>query len=205
MIGNSIARLARGEQLTLAEIEELRYELNAMQAVKNTVSSWIGADGSLSVPFLRAEQAEFQIMPLGLLYLGLQGAQSIPNDVATPVSFEVSRATSPYFNWESATPTRITWATPKCRPVLFLGMAEFAANSTGRRAVHINQYDASDTLLSGATLISIQPDTSLIATIPFASPFLMEALTSYIKATVQQTSGGALDLGFFRLGILIGK
>lgn len=206
MIGDSIAQLARGRKLTHAEIGELQRELNKIQGAGNSLSSWVGADGNLSVQSMRAEQAEFGIMPGGLYVLDRRlSVQSIPNDIETTVQFDSIGTSSPYFAWDATNYKILHMFNTSAHYVLATGTVGFAANATGRRAAHINTYNNDGSLLYGATLISINPDTSLVATLPFATVYPLAALAREMKFTVIQTSGGALNLTYARLGLWVIK
>ena len=161
-------------------------------------------DGQFSS--ISAKYAKFDVSPLETYVVYRIGAQSIPNNTETIIQFTNSdQAYSGFFTRDDAVTPEQIGVTNNLRTVGVLGMTQWANNGTGRRAVHLNAYDASDSLLSGVTLSSLGPSGVDIDTIPFTGLSWLVGLPTvhHLKFTVIQTSGGALDLGYAVAGLFL--
>jgi hypothetical protein len=93
----------------------------------------------------------------------------------------------------------------KSRAIFIIGNMAFASHATGRRSAGYEAFDASDVSQGGRTLFSVLPTGIDTDTYAFADPYLVPANVTYIKFTALQTSGGALNVEFYRVGIIIVK
>jgi len=200
MIGDELTKVLESMGAMKGDLQDIRLKLNLLEKP----SGWIGADGSLSVPFMRAENAEFGIMPGGYLSLSMSGTQSIPNNTLTTVIFD-SWGKSPYFEWDATNYKLIYKFNTEAHSLAMMGIATFAANTAGLRDVAAIGYNDADAVIDTTYLIRITPGESTSATIPFAFPYNLGSSYKKLRLCVTQTSGGALDLTCFRLGLWVVK
>ncbi len=205
-IGDVLAKLASGEKLSQGEIEVIRLQMNNVQRTVDKFSGWIGADGSLNVPSLRADQTEFEVMPGGLFMVSIYGSsQSIPNSIVTTVQFDTVDVASPYFVWDATNHKIIHKISTSGHVILITGAIIFDPNVTGRREARIISYYDTGALSYSSTLICIEPRTDFWATLPFAYTYFLDTNAHDLKFAVVQTSGGALNLYFARLALWVIK
>jgi hypothetical protein len=199
-----LVKMAQGDKLTPSELEELRQAARALDETKNAVKGWLQS-GSSDPRFgqMRADSGRFTVAPVGTLYLEVFGdvPQTIPDNTETAVLFDTVAGNPPTLRWDIDDPTKIYTLVPGKR-YAFIGVAQWEANATGRRAAHINAYDEADVHQWGQTLHSLKPEGTESDTMPFAQGLVGDAFErAYLQVTVYQNSGGDLDLEYFSFAI----
>jgi hypothetical protein len=128
------------------------------------------------------------LAPRGAPALRVTGAaQSINNATETAATFNAEVGTDPWGMWASGTATRIT--VPLDGWYTFTGYGSFAANATGVRGVKIRQ-GGSATLAMNRVPVAGAGTTDLTVV---TGPVSLSA-GNYVELTVEQTSGGALNV-----------
>jgi hypothetical protein len=199
-----LVKMAQGDKLTPSELEELRQAARALDETKNAVKGWLQS-GSSDPKFgqMRADSGRFTVAPIGTLYLEVFGdvPQTIANDTETAVLFDTVAGASPTLRWDIAEQTKIYALSPGKR-YAFIGVAQWEANASGRRAAHINAYDESGVHQWGQTLHSLKPEGTESDTMPFAQGLVGDTFErAYFQVTVYQNSGSDLDLEYFSFTI----
>lgn len=85
------------------------------------------------------------------------------------------------------------------------GWVQFASNPTGYRAVQVQFYNSSSTLLATQSAAVLQAVTTDVTVVPFAFPVHNSFFPtlSYIKIVVRQTSGSTINLTAGAIGITL--
>lgn len=191
--------LARKEKLTFQEEQQLTDYL----AINETVRAWVKTGASYpSLDFLEADSAYFEFMPLEFGIFTLNGTQTIPDNTGTFVQFDSAGLYESRFAWDSADPEKISVSGQlPGRAMAVMGTAQFDPNSAGWRGVYFIAYDSDDVQLSGKTMIQLPAPSGENAGLVFSYPYIYSSETAYFKCSVQQTSGGNLDLNWLSAGL----
>ena len=194
-------KLARGRTLNAIEISKLRDEMRALEDVKILAKGWATA-GSANPSFfsMSARTGKFDVTPLDFIRIQRTSAQSIPDNTETVLQIVADKSDT-----FVAVGSAIQCHVSSSRIICVVGTIQWAAAAGGRRAAHINLYDASDALLYGSTLHSRLPTNILADTIPFAATFFVKDVegAESIKLTCLQSSGGALNMNYFSAGLFL--
>jgi hypothetical protein len=204
-----LLKVAQKETLSPMELESFRQEAKRLNDIKEGVGAWIGANGQLDLNKIHAREAEFDILPLGLIHLSSTSNQSTVNSDFTIISF----LTAPFlgkpafFTWDVDEPTKISIANvgTSSRGIMMFGAVQFANNSTGRRAVAIGQYTAADAVISTVVGAMLPPVTGQSTILPVSIPIQVDPTAAYLKISTYQNSGGALDVESIALALILTK
>lgn len=137
--------------------------------------------------------------------------QSIPDLIATRTPIEWgSNLSGPGFSWDISVDSgrRIFLASDtRTGPrVMLAGAIKFAAHATGRRAAFLRSYTAAGALVEEVDLFDLP---SVDANDPFVAPVSMGYKfvlpTDYLRIEVAQSSGGALNLTWASLTLILVK
>ncbi len=193
--------------LSPAELQKIRLRLNAMEAHDAITRGWIGEDGQLNVLNLHADSGDFDIMPGGGAYFYFVTDQTIPNDTETALVWDgtLLGVNSKYLVLDSSDRSKILLKTNFYkRFFMVFGWLKWCQNSTGRRAVKVEQHDASGTLVHTSYIYSmLGADASDATVTPFIAPQAFQPTTAYIRIMAIQESGGALIINGSDMGIFI--
>jgi hypothetical protein len=122
------------------------------------------------------------------IQVGRAAVQSVPNTTETAITFTTEVGTDPWTLWAaSPNPTRITapidgWYT-------FTGWVSFAANTTGIRGVKIRSQGTTAQAFQRVSAASAGTTELTVTTGPVSL-----VAGNYVELTVEQTSGGNLDV-----------
>lgn len=174
-------------------MEQLRFIAQDIDRVRNVVGGWIGADGQPNTRHIRARFGYFDVPPIDGAYFVRSAAQSINDSTETVLAFG-SSVDSEFFKFDGTT---IRLGASSGHTLGIFGNVQWATNSTGRRAIHLNIYNINDTLLAGTTLHSFSAQ-SVDTTFPFSGSYYLPDVYAahHAKVTVIQTSGGALNMNY---------
>lgn len=131
---------------------------------------------------------------------------SITSGVDTYVSWEAAKGSNQNFYLDKADPTKIHIVFPG-QAFFILGRTAFASNATGFRNTKVEAFDVNDVSLGVMALLYNTPGWSGSDNVSSYGLLIPENLVtnlSYIKATVGQTSGAALNLQYIFFGMAIG-
>ena len=178
-------------------------ELREIDTLMQKIESWtrfFGADPTFQT--LRARHGDFEVAPIDAIIAERSLAQSIPNNTITDISFQARTPNTKTFSTVPGDDTRVNLLQARGALGVF-GTVQWATNGVGRRGVHLDIYDQFNTKLSGATLHSLLPTGIASDTIPYAGYFITASAPkgAYLRFSVVQTSGGALNMEFFRGGL----
>jgi len=197
-------KLARGRTLNAIEISKLRDEMRALEDVKILAKGWATA-GSANPSFfdMSARTGRFDVTPLDFIRVQRTSVQSIPDNTETVIALNAADKSDTFVAVGSAIQCHVS----SSRIICIVGTIQWAAAAGGRRAMHMNLYDASDALLYGSTLHSRSPTNILADTIPFATTLFVKDVegAESVKLTCLQSSGGALDMSYFQAGMFLVK
>ena len=186
----------------LAELERDHKRLSGL------VGGWTGGGTDPYFPFLRARDGFFDrpIME-SARFRRVGSSQTIPNNTWTAINFDEQTYNTGFIAFSTASnSSRITLAQPATanndKAVLFTGIVQFDANSSGMREGRINLYNPSD--VSGGTVpvATNQATTAGGLTYSFAVPFRFNSSGAYITLEVYQNTGGNLGVAQCYLGAL---
>jgi hypothetical protein len=122
------------------------------------------------------------------LQVGRSAVQSIPNSTETAITFTTEVGTDPWVLWAaSPNPTRIT--APLDGWYTFTGWVSFAANTTGIRGVKVRSQGTTAQAMQRVSTSSAGTTDLTVMTGPVSL-----AASNYVELTVEQTSGGNLDV-----------
>jgi hypothetical protein len=194
-----LEKLGRGQRLSEAEIFELRTHAKAIDDVKNAVKSWL-SPGSADPRFrhMESETGAFWDVPLATFQLQRVAALTITNDLTTPVEFDDHTTPTPSLRLDT---DGIKILIRPGKRYGLIGTVGWDGSSTGRRAAHVEVYDADDALLYGQVLYSLPAGVADSITMPFADALQGTTNAKYIKFTVYQNSGGDLDIDSIRVAL----
>lgn len=196
MIGDLLAKLARKQDLTPGEIEELRLAGNSLKASSDLVSGWssLGFD-SPAFKFVRIEQAEFGIQPNVFAALRSTTGQSIATSTATDLTFnEIKRQTGTKMFDLTVSTSRLYPEVPGY--YYCWGYVTLAANATGVRFIGVHH--VSPTADTAIGEISTLPNGVIVDNIGFNGGHWFD-IGDYLKVTLWQNSGGPLTAGTHQL------
>jgi hypothetical protein len=200
-------KIGRGQRLSENELADLRDNARAIDEVKNAVKGWLPAGSSN--PYFKdmgAAQGFFETMPMEFIRVERTSiAQSIPHSTLTDISWTGASQTSSIFNGTGTSGVRIEVSTDRARRIGLMGVVQWDVNATGYRSLQVRFYDSSDTLLYGLIFHRFLPNAITNDVHPIAATLQLidQRDTAYMKFHAFQTSGGALDLTFFDMGIFL--
>lgn len=199
VVGEILRKLAEGAALTPEEKVFLSGWGNASQQTNAIVSGWGGENPSFSSMY--AETAEFGTLPMSYCRVTRSTDYSINNDTLTNIPFTSSQ-NGKYIKLDTTNTDRIYVYIPqRARAIAMVGSVRFASNATGRRSAGYEAFDAGDVSLGGRTFFSQLPTGIAADTYALSEAAQFTAGTAYIKFNALQTSGGALNVEFYRVGL----
>lgn len=194
--------------LSEPRMEEIRRVFNELHEREAIYRSWVGADKKANLELPRIRYPRWLSSPLHALYMARSATQSIPDNTTTPVSFSGFSADSDYFQMMEATKIRILSGSVGeniGRLIGIMGTVQWDTNGAGRRGFHVEVYNSADAQIFGLTLHSLLPTSVDVDTMPYVGLIYFSTLgdADYLKFTVVQTSGGALNVRNIRLGVFL--
>jgi len=201
-LGDRLTSYVDGTMTDLMEIEKLRQDLNRVGPVADAVGGWLPNGGNIP-NFLNgfvAQRGTFEISPT-YNFTKTSGAQSIPNNAETPISFFATSKSNDYLKFDAATPTKIFVRIVANRDLLVFGTVTFVQGGTGRRAMSIKQYDKDDVQIGAQTLFSFLPSNITTDVYPFCTWIGVSSQSDYIIAYLYQNNGGALNASVPQFGL----
>ena len=128
------------------------------------------------------------LAPRGVPALRVTGsAVSVTNATETALAFTAEVGTDPWGMGESGNATRVT--VPLDGWYTFTAWGSFAANATGIRGVKIRQGGSTSLAVTRVSAASAGSTELTVVTGPVSL-----SATNYVELTVEQTSGGALNV-----------
>jgi len=189
------------EDWTLQDRQILRLEMNKIETAASLVSGWVGSGTDPHFKYFTAEQAKFTFVPLGYGSIVTTAAQNINNNTKTAISLgDFAQSLGADIIWDSASPTKIgLGGAIGGRTYAFCGDLWWANNSAGYRALYVDEYDKDDNRLWGKTIHQMPPASGKETAYSFSGTSTLKTVVSYMIFSAQQTSGGVLSLGSFRV------
>ena len=196
-IGDIFANFARGDRLNHAEIEQVRREMNMMQAQARQSANLIGGAGQLDG--VHFKDAYFEDGPLVSACWYRVGAQAIGDAAWTAISWPTFMHNRGIVKWDSAAPTKFILPPGYKNKKSLIGIlttASFDTDTTGIRRLSWAAYDSGDNLTARVVMSTMEAvGEGEYSSMSGASFFNYTAGDAYFTIEVHQSSGGALNLG----------
>ena len=104
MIGDLFVKLASGQQLTPAEIEQIRVGMNQQQGITSQMAALLTPNGNLDPNIFSHHSDVFSILPHDSASMNVETDQTIPDETLTAIIFDtdtVLSADGARLSWES--------------------------------------------------------------------------------------------------------
>lgn len=195
-------KVANGEKLTAAEAEEFAKIGESLEATNSTVTAWSNLNSNPVLKNPQISNPVWRTSPLRTLYVERHTDVAITSGIDTAVTFETVFGDSLFFALNESDLSKVMVKVTNM-PFNINGIFAFAANATGYRNAKLAAYDKDDGLIGAATIASFPAWSAADNVIPFSYPVTaaQQYAVSYFKMTVGQTSGGALNLKYFDMGV----
>lgn len=210
MLDRLLEKIARGHTLSEVEINELRFQMLALDDTNKVVQTWTRSGMGVSSPALENPhlgQPTWGGSPLHVLVAQRSTDTAIANSTPTYVTFEIHLNLGSAFKLsDDGTKIYVSRQGNARSPFMVSGHASWAANATGFRGAWVEGFSADGTSIATSVLHTGQGFTGIDNVFPFASAFNFEAVSqplAYIKFYVSQSSGGNLNLVDFYIGLTV--
>lgn len=199
-IGDLLEKLAKGEKLSQDEVGDLRLFGNQAQNTNAFVAGMQNGTVDINVKSITALKSSIS-NTLDSLTFNVQADATIANNTATYLTFDEFFAKSNTFSIPDTNDRIVPNALG--RRFFISGMATWAANATGYRAIAIEGFDVNDNSLGSAPLHVMPSHASGDNTYPisFLADFTSLDVCAYYKFWVSQTSGASLTLKWVLLSV----
>jgi len=202
-IGDLFARWAGGNPLTRGEIDQLRLEVNRLQAGVSRLDTIMGPTGGLDPNVFRNNE-NFSILPGEMASLSRGVALSIPDTTETLLTFSTVSGT---LSWkfglrrdETNLDRIYIGGTPGQTVYHITGFVGFKANATGHREVIFN--NAASTARNSIAAVPAVATAGYVTVVPFSYYRTLKVSDDYVQIWVVQTSGGALDVSYATFAVV---
>lgn len=197
-----IRRLATGATLLESEIQQLERAFDDLDQAKTYIASIQNGTGVLKVAGIESGWGQFRISPINAwsgYYDDL--STSIPNNTETVLG-TWSNTYGENLRRFSIDGNKIRIVNAPSKGVIgVFASAIWAQNGTGRRALSLKAYDASDAFVGGVTIYSYKPSNVEVDVYPGITWMLPDETTAYYQFNAYQNSGGALDVEYYELAL----
>lgn len=197
MIGQIFEKLAKGQQLSAQERNDLVNWANRVNSAESFVSGTMtpGSENTtLESPIIR--HPFWETSPLRVLHMYLSTDTSIPNNTWTPITFDFATGDTSIFNFKPGSLQKIVLHRLN---ICINGIVDWAVSTAFDRAVRIKIYDVNDVSLGTKELINGPASNSggfglkqNFHYIEDIKEFFPEV--DYMVLEVFQNSGGALNI-----------
>jgi len=197
--GDVMAKLARGETLSTAEINFIQAQGNVMQSNNAVLGNWMQPGGNLDANLFSQYSNGFTILPHECAMIYQSGNQSIPDDTDTTLTGYSATSGATLSDGLKIDPTngriyvsgiaRDTW-------IILYAWGTFEANNSGdfRRL----QICADDTSCTEMLVSPVQNRYTPLWKVHIRS---LPSTQTYYYVRAKQDSGGALNIGGYGFAI----
>jgi hypothetical protein len=196
----------RDPNLSQSRQDEIVRLLNEMGEREEKYKSWLQASGNVpKFPSIEVVSSPgWGVSPLHVLQVVNGGIAGVANNTTQVVTWSASlsanRGKAFLLDPSDTTKIRFIW---RGWSFSVFGSAKWASNTTGTRDVRLEFFDVNDASLGAITPSSLPPVQTSTTVCPVADTVLDVPSIAYLKVSVIQTSGGALDLVSIRLGFFL--
>lgn len=139
--------------------------------------------------------------PLNLLVAQRLGDLSVPNDTIQYITFDTQKQFGEAFTMSSDN-TKIFWQPVDGRGFTINGYVIWVANGTGYRGAWLEGFDANGNSMGTSPLHTFKGFSEIDNVLPISFTFYFNGF-SYLRFYVRQTSGGALTMKDFLIGVTL--
>ena len=187
-----VAKIARNEPLDANELQELDFEMRALDEVKQIVKLWAPYANKNSLPVFTEQKAPiWEASPLYAFSFVQLVDLVVATATNTYVTFDTWTNNNPIFARDPADATKVL-VRGAGRSWKIFGFVNWAANAAGYTKMHIEGYTAANALIGGTALYTAANQNLVDQVIPlnYGSAWQQFPSLSYLKFYVHQTSGG---------------
>ncbi len=198
-----LEKIARGNRLNEREIQELRFQTQALEEVKDTIKTWSSQTRAGSTPVL-SDAPIWTASPLHSYSFQRQADLSVLDNTKTFITFDTFIQHGAKFRVDPADSTKILISNPG-HTFQISGIVNWDNNATGYRYIALEGFKEDGTSLGfiGLHLFpgTVTEDNSF--PISFVADPVQLAEMTYMKFFLRQTSGGPLTCFYILLTAFI--
>lgn len=198
-----LLRVARREELSPIELEDFRTQAKRLNEVKDRVESWMTpADNDPKFRVVRGQTLHVD-HPLNHLVFNMQADLSVSDVTNTYITFDQKYGYSLEFTIDLVNDPQKIYVKYPGRDFYFSGLAQWAANATGYRAVFLEGFTTGGVSLGSVPLYTAPGHSLTDNWSPFFFLINSENISAleYFKLFAFQSSGGSLTLKSLLCGV----